>query len=366
MTFTDAELQRYSRQFSLKEVGVEGQARLRDARVLCVGAGGLGSPILYYLAAAGVGQIGIVDDDVVDVSNLQRQILYHENNVGQAKVIAAKQQLLALNPLITVNTYRQRLQSDNADDLIRQYDVIIDGCDNLTTRYMINDACIRNRKPCVFASILRFEGQCSVFIPEQGPCYRCLFPEPPPPAMVPNCAQAGVLGVLPGLMGSIQATEAIKLILNKGTSLTGRLLIVDALTMEFRQLKVPRKTHCPSCQQQQWFTPPTVKENTMKEISVEAFHALRNNNTPHLLLDIREPYEYTICNLGGKLLSLDSLPDSLPSGDKDQLIIVHCKAGPRGVAAANYLEQQGYTNVFNLRGGILAWIKQIDNSLMSY
>ncbi len=385
---SNAEVQRYSRHLIIPEVGVEGQRRLKDARVVCIGAGGLGSPASLYLAAAGVGTLGIVDFDVVDFSNLQRQILYSSADVGRRKVEAAADRLTSLNPEIRVVTHETPLTSANALDILRGYDVVVDGADNFPTRYLVNDACVLLGIPNAYGSIFRFDGQASVFATRGGPCYRCLYPEPPPPGLVPSCAEGGVLGVLPGIIGTIQATEAIKLILGVGTTLAGRLLLLDALGMEFRTMKLRRDPACPVCgdhptvtsliDYQQFCGVPQAAANAaaapqVPEISVEALKAQldgRGNGAAPWVLDVREPREFEICRIPGSvLIPLGDLPKRLaevPQGAGAPEIVVHCKMGGRSAKAVALLQQHGIENAKNLTGGILAWIDRIDPSLPKY
>lgn len=375
MPFTTEELKRYSRHFTLPEVGTAGQQKLKNARVLCIGAGGLGSPLLLYLTAAGVGTIGVMDNDVVDITNLQRQVLYSTHEVNQKKISAAKAHLNRLNPHVNVITYDQRLTEHNALSILSQYDIIADGTDNFETRYLINDASFHLQKPNVYASIFQFEGQCSVFNAPEGVCYRCLYDSPPPPGLVPNCAEGGVFGVLPGLMGVIQASEVIKLILGIGAPLVGRLLTVDALTMRFQEFKLQRNPECRLCVHQQPFhLLPRYQEsctmtniaNEHDEITPQQLSQLLESKTDFILLDVREPHEYEICNLNGYLIPLGQLSDRLNELDKNKLIVVHCKMGGRGQKAVCLLQEAGFKSVKNLAGGILAWAKQIDPHLPIY
>ncbi len=358
------ELARYSRQISLPQVGLKGQQRLREAKVLCVGAGGLGSPLLLYLAAAGVGTLGIVDNDIVDFSNLHRQILYTEGDVHSKKVRVAKERLNALNPAVQVIPHEERLTKNNALSLIRQYDIIADGSDNFATRYLVNDACFYAEKPNVYASIFQFEGQCSVFTSANGPCYRCLYDSPPPPNLMPNCAEGGVLGVLPGLLGTLQATEVLKLILGIGDSLIGRLLTIDVLKLQFREFSLPRNPECRLCIYRQPFEtlvqdvqacapfPKGGREDFELGISLAEFRQLQKQRADFVLLDVREPYEYAAANLGGYLIPLGELPQRLGELDQSKLIIVHCQAGPRSQRAAVLLHEAGFSEVKYLVGGM--------------
>jgi adenylyltransferase/sulfurtransferase len=383
---TRDEVQRYSRHLIMPEVGMDGQRKLKAARVLCVGAGGLGSPAALYLAAAGVGTLGLVDFDVVDVTNLQRQILYSTLDVGRPKLEAAAERLTGLNPDVNVVTHETRLTSANALDLFRQYDVIVDGADNFPTRYLVNDACVLTGRPNAYGSIFRFEGQASVFATPDGPCYRCLYPEPPPPGLVPSCAEGGVLGVLPGLVGTIQATEALKLILGSGTTLAGRLLLLDALTMEFRTVKTRRDPDCPVCGDHPSITrlidyeqfcgiapaaaPSTAGLPAEFETTVEELKSRIDRRDDIWILDVREPNEFQICRIpDSTLIPLGELPKRLtevPRGADAPDIIVHCKMGGRSAKAVNLLRERGFTRVQNLKGGILQWIKEVDPTQTPY
>jgi adenylyltransferase/sulfurtransferase len=376
---TPDEIKRYSRHLILPEVGVEGQRKLKAASVLCIGAGGLGSPAALYLAAAGLGRLGIVDFDAVDVSNLQRQILHGTSDVGRSKLQSAKDRLLAINPELEVDTYETALTSKNALDLFKDYDVILDGTDNFPTRYLVNDACVLLGKPNAYGSIFRFEGQASVFAVAGGPCYRCLYPEPPPPGLVPSCAEGGVLGVLPGVVGTIQATEAIKLILGVGQTLVGRLLLYDAFNMRFRELKLRRDPACPVCGDN-----PTVKAlidydqfcgvapaaAAVAETTVTELKARIDGGDNLFILDVREPNEFQICRIAGStLIPLGELPrrlDELPQGPGAPDIVVHCKMGGRSAKAVRTLTEKGFTRVQNLKGGILEWIDKIDPTQSKY
>ena len=379
---TKDELSRYSRHLILPEVGVEGQRKLKAARVLCVGAGGLGSPLALYLAAAGVGTLGLVDFDVVDASNLQRQILHSTADVGRKKLDSAEEKLKALNPGVNVVKHDTQLSSANALEILKDYDVIADGTDNFPTRYLVNDACVLLGKPNVYGSVFRFEGQASVFATKDGPCYRCLYPEPPPPGLVPSCAEGGVLGILPGLIGVIQATETIKLILGKGDPLIGRLLLVDALQMRFRELKLRKNPECPVCGAHPTVTrlidyrqfcgiasaekEESVVKNGIPQISVKELKQRMDAGEDLFLLDVREPFEYKIANLGGKLIPQNEVPRRLEEIDRNREIIVHCKFGGRSQRVAEFLRQSGYPKVANLAGGILAWSDQVDPSVRKY
>jgi adenylyltransferase/sulfurtransferase len=381
-TLSPNEMQRYSRHLILSEVGLEGQRKLKAARVLCIGAGGLGSPAALYLAAAGVGTIGIVDFDVVDFSNLQRQILHGTSDVGRSKLESARDSILDINPEVKVELYETALSSQNALELFKPYDVIIDGTDNFPTRYLVNDACVLLGIPNAYGSIFRFEGQASVFGTKEGPCYRCLYPEPPPPGLVPSCAEGGVLGVLPGMIGMIQATETLKLILGAGEPLIGRFLIFDALRMTFRELKLRKDPDCPVCG-----THPTVTElidyeqfcgvaphqaegtvagDDGREITSTELKARLDRGEPLVVLDVREPQEYQINRIPGSvLIPLGELPQRYQELDPSQEIIAQCKSGARSAKAAEFLRQKGY-QVKNLKGGILGWIDAVDPSQPKY
>ena len=376
------DLSRYSRHLILPEVGMEGQRRIKDARVLCVGTGGLGSPLAFYLAAAGVGTLGLVDFDVVDASNLQRQIIHSTKDIGRKKLDSAEEKLTALNPAIRIVKHDTMLSSANALGIMKDYDIVADGTDNFPTRYLVNDACVLLGKPNVYGSIFRFEGQASVFATEAGPCYRCLYPEPPPPGLVPSCAEGGVLGILPGLVGVIQATEVIKLILGKGDSLVGRLLLVDALNMRFRELKLRKNPECPVCGTNPSVTalidyqhfcgivPETPQEKNVKngipQLTVKELKARRDAGEDIFLLDVREPYEYQIAQIGGTLIPQNDVPNRLAEIPREREIIVHCRSGARSQKIAELLKQSGYKDVANVAGGILAWADEIDPSLQKY
>jgi molybdopterin/thiamine biosynthesis adenylyltransferase/rhodanese-related sulfurtransferase len=371
---TPQERQRYSRHLLLPEVGAEGQRRLKAARVLCVGAGGLGSPAALYLAAAGVGTLGLVDFDVVDVSNLQRQIIHGTPDVGRSKLESARSRIEALNPEVHVETFEAHFSVTNAKTLVEGFDVIVDGTDNFPARYLVNDACVLFGRPNAWGSIFRFEGQASVFAAPGGPCYRCLHPEPPPAGLVPSCAEAGVLGVLPGIIGTIQATEALKLILGIGEPLVGRFLVYDALKMRFRELKLPKDADCPVCGVNPAIT--TLRESAGScdtpgegghETSVRELKARIDAGRLPLILDVREPSEAAICRLPGALLiPLGELPRRLAELDPSAEIVVHCKSGGRSARAVALLQGKGFTRVSNLTGGILNWINEIDPSLARY
>ena len=381
VTLSKEEIQRYSRHLIMPEVGMDGQQKLKAAKVLCIGAGGLGSPLALYLAAAGVGTLGIVDFDVVDVTNLQRQIIHTTADVGRKKLDSAEEKLRAINPYINIRKFETKLSSENALDLFREFDIVADGTDNFPTRYLVNDACVLTGKPNVYGSIFRFEGQASVFATEQGPCYRCLYPEPPPPGLVPSCAEGGVLGILPGLVGIMQATEVIKLILGSGEPLIGRLLLIDALGMKFRELKLRKNPDCPACGKH-----PTIT----KLIDYNEFCGIRGEETPVaaaagiptmqveelkrrldagdnlFVLDVREPHEYQICNIQGYLIPLGDLPKRVNELDSSREIVAHCRSGVRSAKAVEFLQQAGFKKVHNLAGGILAWADRIDPKMPKY
>ena len=379
VTLNKDEILRYSRHLIMPEVGMDGQQKLKAARVLCIGTGGLGSPLALYLAAAGVGTLGLVDFDVVDYSNLQRQIIHSTADVGRKKLDSAADRLKGINPFLELLTFDMKLSSGNALELFREFDIIADGTDNFPTRYLVNDACVLTGKPNVYGSIFRFEGQASVFATEDGPCYRCLYPEPPPPGLVPSCAEGGVLGILPGLVGVMQATEVIKLILGVGEPLIGRLLLVDALGMKFRELKLRKNPDCPVCGAH-----PTVTKlidynefcgirgeeksvnSGVPDIPVEELKRLLDAKEEVFVLDVRDPHEYQICNLGGFLIPLNDLPRRVNELDPRREIVVHCKMGGRGAKAVAFLQQAGFSKVRNLTGGILAWSDRIDPSVPKY
>lgn len=378
---TKAEIERYSRHLIMPEVAMGGQKKLKQAKVLLIGMGGLGSPAAMYLAAAGVGQLGIVDFDVVDFTNLHRQIIFSNDDVGRPKLQAASERLRGINPFLEIDTYETRLTSDNALDIFEKYDIIIDGTDNFPTRYLVNDACVLLEKPNVYGSIFRFEGQASVFYAKAGPCYRCLYPEPPPPGLVPSCAEGGVLGILPGNIGVIQATEAVKLILGKGEALIGRLLLFDALAMRYRELKLRKDPNCPICGEN-----PTVKElidyehfcgigtesdkvmlEPEFEISVTELNAKILGNDEPVIVDVREPHEFEICRIPNSvLIPLGELEKRVHELDRSRDIVVHCRSGARSAKAVKFLREAGFEKLKNLKGGILAWADEIDPSMPKY
>ena len=383
MELNNDEIRRYSRHLILPEVGLSGQKRIKGTSVLCIGAGGLGSPIAMYLAAAGIGKIGIVDFDTVDYSNLQRQILHTDADVGRSKALSAKETIHGINPNCEVVIYNTRISAENALDLIRPYDIVVDGTDNFPTRYLTNDACVLLKRPNVYGSIFRFEGQASVFAPHLGgPCYRCLYPEPPPPGMVPSCAEGGVLGVLPGIIGCIQATEILKLALGKGNSLVGRLLLFNALDMKFRELKLRRDPQCPICGDH-----PTIKElidyeqfcgipqaaaveaaeEPIPAISVQELKRKIDAKEKFELVDVREQFEYDICRIpGSKLIPLGELASRMSELDSADEIVLQCKTGGRSGKALKLLREAGFSKLNNLDGGIAAWADEIDPVMPKY
>jgi len=378
MALTREELHRYSRHLILPDVALEGQERIRAARVLLVGAGGLGSPAALYLAAAGVGALGIVDFDVVDVTNLQRQVLHGTSAVGRSKLDSARERIADLNPNVRLETHETRLTSANALEILREYDVIVDGTDNFATRYLTNDACVILGKPNVYGSIFRFEGQASIFATPDGPCYRCLFPNPPPPGLVPSCAEGGVLGVLPGIVGTIQATEALKLILGIGDTLVGRLLLIDALGMRFHTVRVPRDPKCPACGTREiqelidydeyCGTPggEMPARTDVPEITPTELAARLDAKEELELIDVREPYEWQLGRLPtARLIPLGQLPSALSTLDSTREIVVYCRSGVRSADATKQLRAAGFRAV-NLAGGILRWSDDVDPTIPKY
>jgi adenylyltransferase/sulfurtransferase len=380
-TLSNEEILRYSRHLIMPEVTMEGQKKLKAARVLCVGTGGLGSPLALYLTAAGVGTLGLVDFDVVDYTNLQRQVLHSTTDVGRLKLDSAIDKLKALNPFVEIKRFDSYLSSQNALQIIKDFDIVADGTDNFATRYLVNDACVLSGKPNVYASIFRFEGQASIFGAEDGPCYRCLYPEAPPPGLVPSCAEGGVLGVLPGLLGVMQATEVIKLILGVGEPLIGRLVLVDALAMRFREMRIRKNPECPVCGAHPTVTKlidynqfcgirgeesEATTSTKIPAIQVEEFKRRLDAGEDIFVLDVREPHEYQICNIHGHLIPLGDLPQRVHELDSSLEIVVHCKSGVRSAKAVDFLRQSGFRHVTNLTGGILAWADRIDTSLPKY
>jgi len=385
MGLSQDQIARYSRHLLLPEVGVEGQEKLCNAKVLCIGTGGLGSPLGLYLAAAGIGTLGLVDFDIVDQSNLQRQIMHGESTVGKLKVDSAKDRLADMNSDVEVITYNTRLSSENAMEIFKDYDIIVDGTDNFPTRYLANDAAVLLGKPYIYGCILRFEGQASVFHSKEGPCYRCLYPEPPPPGLVPSCAEGGVLGVLPGIIGLIQATEVVKLILGKGETLVGRLMIFDALATKFREMKLRKDKDCPVCGENPTITelidyeqfcgiPSAAEaeaENAALEIPAEEVKLKLDGSSKFTLVDVREPSEYDICRIDGSVLIPLGLieemkPKNLNGLSQNDEIILHCKAGVRSLKAVKALKKMGFENVKSMAGGIEAWSDNIDPSVPKY
>ena len=373
------EILRYSRHLIMPEVGMEGQQKLKAASVLCIGTGGLGSPLALYLAAAGVGTLGLVDFDVVDFTNLQRQIIHSTADVGRSKLDSATDKIEAMNPFVEVRRFDTRLSSDNAMRIFRDFDIVVDGTDNFPTRYLVNDACVLSGKLNVYGSIFRFEGHASVFGAKDGPCYRCLYPEPPPPGLVPSCAEGGVLGILPGLVGLIQATETIKLILGAGDPLIGRLLLVDALGMKFRELKLRKNPDCPVCGPNRTITElidyqefcgirgeEAPVSTTAPEIQPEELKRRLDAGEDIYILDVREPHEYQICNLNGHLIPLGDLPKRMNELDSSREIVAHCRSGVRSGKAVDFLRQAGFRKVKNLAGGILAWADKVDSRMPKY
>jgi molybdopterin/thiamine biosynthesis adenylyltransferase/rhodanese-related sulfurtransferase/molybdopterin converting factor small subunit len=380
---TNDEILRYSRHLIIPEVGMEGQQKLKAAKVLLVGAGGLGAPLGLYLAAAGVGKIGIVDFDVVDFTNLQRQVIHSTADVGRKKLDSAAEKMQGINPHLKIVKHETALSSENALGIFKDYDLVVDGTDNFPTRYLVNDACVLLRKPNVYGSIFRFEGQATIFATEGGPCYRCLYPEPPPQGLVPSCAEGGVLGILPGTIGLIQATETVKLILGIGEPLVGRLLLYDALGMRFRELKLRKNPECPVCGDHPTITKlidyhqfcgvPSPSASAQEtgvnegEIEVTEVKAKLDRGDQFVLLDVREPHEYKICNIpAAKLIPLGEVPQRLHELDKDADIVIHCKSGMRSAKACGILKQAGFQHVRNMKGGILAWSDKVDPSVPKY
>ena len=377
---TKDEILRYSRHLIMPEVGMDGQLKLKQARVLCIGAGGLGAPLALYLAAAGVGTLGIVDFDVVDFTNLQRQVIHDTNDVGRLKLDSARDTIADINPNVEVIAHETRLTSENALDIFKDYDIVADGTDNFPTRYLVNDACVLLGKPNVYASIFRFEGQASVFYAKEGPCYRCLYPEPPPPGLVPSCAEGGVLGVLPGIMGSLQALETIKMILGKGRPLIGRLLLFDALNLKFRELKLHKNPDCPVCGKHPTITElidyeqfcgirgeEHVEPTTVPEISPVEVKKWMDEQKPFVLVDVREPHEFQICRIpGSTLIPLGDVPKRMNELNSADEIVVHCRSGVRSAKAVELLMKSGFRKIHNLKGGVLAWSDQVDPSVPKY
>lgn len=374
------EVLRYSRHLIMPEVGMDGQLKLKQAKVLCIGAGGLGSPLALYLAAAGVGKLGIVDFDIVDFTNLQRQIIHDTNDVGRPKLTSARETIADINPNVEVVGFETRLTSENALDIFKDFDIIADGTDNFPTRYLVNDACVLLGKPNVYGSIFRFEGQASIFYAKEGPCYRCLYPEPPPPGLVPSCAEGGVLGVLPGIVGCIQAIETIKMILGRGHPLIGRLLLFDALNMKFRELKLRKNPECPACG-----THPTITKlidyeqfcgirgeehvftTKVPEITAPDVKKMMDAKKPFVLVDVREPHEYQICSIPGSvLIPLGEVPKRMHELNSADEIVVYCRSGMRSGQAVDFLMKSGFRKIHNMTGGVLAWSDQVDPTMPKY
>ena len=386
MALTQDQINRYSRHLLLPEVGVEGQEKICNSKVLLIGTGGLGSPLALYLAAAGVGNLGLIDFDVVDLSNLQRQVAHGESTVGKLKVDSAKARIADLNSSINVTTYNTRLSSENVMEIFADYDIIVDGTDNFPTRYLASDACVLLKKPYIYGCILRFEGQASVFDSRTGPCYRCLYPAPPPPGLVPSCAEGGVIGILPGIVGLIQANEVIKLVLGVGDSLVGRLLLFDALKMKFREMKLRKDPECPICGDNPTITElidyeqfcgivPVQEQDSAadleKEIAVEQVKQMMDEKHAFKLIDVREPSEYGICKIEGATLiplgDIEAKDTALLNGlSPDDEIVLHCKAGVRSMKALKVLEKMGFSNLKSMRGGINEWSEKIDSSVPLY
>ncbi len=379
-TLSNEEIQRYSRHLIMPEVGMEGQLKIKSARVLCIGTGGLGAPIGLYLTAAGVGTIGLVDFDIVDASNLQRQVIHGTRDIGRKKLDSAGDRMKDINPHVNVIKHEVALSSDNAMAIMKDYDVVVDGTDNFPTRYLVNDACVLLGKPNVYGSIFRFEGQASVFATADGPCYRCLYPEPPPPGLVPSCAEGGVLGILPGLIGVVQATEVVKIILGKGETLAGRLMLYDALNMKFREMRLRKSPECPICGPnrsihqlidyhqfcgvpRQAEAAPVANDSEIEPVEVKRLLDAAHN---FVLLDVREPHEYQICNIGARLIPLGELPKRLAELDASAEFVVHCKSGMRSAKACDLLRQSGFQRVRNMKGGILAWADKVDPRVPKY
>jgi len=383
VTFSNDEIARYSRHLIMPEVTLEGQKRLKAARVLCIGTGGLGSPIALYLAAAGIGKLGLVDFDIVDYSNLQRQILHGTKDVGRKKLNSARDRIKETNPNVQVELYDALFSAENAMQIVEPYDIVIDGTDNFPTRYLSNDVCVFLKKPNIYGSIFRFDGQCTVFAPHLGgPCYRCLYPEPPPPGMVPSCAEGGVLGVLPGVIGLMQAIEAIKLIVGIGEPLIGRLVHFDALKMKFREFKIRKDPKCPVCSEHPTITelidyeqfcgiPQALAEEEAElpvpEISVEELHARLQRKDRFVLLDVREPYEWDVARIEGAILiPLGDLASRMSELDTADEIVIHCKSGIRSAKALRELQRAGFSKLLNVDGGILAWSDRVDPTVPKY
>jgi adenylyltransferase/sulfurtransferase len=379
-TLSKEEVLRYSRHLIMPEVGMDGQLKLKNAKVLCIGTGGLGAPLGLYLAAAGVGRIGLVDFDNVDLTNLQRQVLFGTSDVGRPKTLAAAERLRNLNPDIQIDVFETHLTSENALEIMKDYDIVVDGTDNFPTRYLVNDACVLLGKPNVYGSIFRFEGQITVFGYPSGPCYRCLYPEPPPPGLVPSCAEGGVLGVLPGIVGTIQAAETLKLVMGSGQPLVGRLLLFDALAMKFRELKLRKNPECPVCGEHPTVTKlidyvefcgirgedAPVTTTNLPEITPRDMKARLDRGDDLFILDVRETHEYQICNLNGHLIPLGELARRVHELDSSREIVAHCRTGKRSGDAVDFLRKAGFKKIWNLKGGILAWSDEVDPTVPKY
>jgi adenylyltransferase/sulfurtransferase len=375
ITLEQDELRRYGRHIIMPEIGEEGQKKLKAARVLIIGAGGLGSPLALYLAAAGVGTLGIVDFDVVDITNLQRQVLHSTENIGKSKLDSARERIKHINPHVQVEVFPVRLSSENALEITKRFDVVIDGTDNFPTRYLVNDACVFLKKPNIYGSIFRFDGQVSVFA-DEGPCYRCLYPSPPPPELVPNCAEGGVLGALPGVIGTLQALEALKLILGCGEPLIGRLLVFDGLMLQFQEVKIKKNPDCPVCgdhptiteliDYEEFCNPSSMNLRHKNEITPKELHELMKSGENIFLLDVREQYEYRISNIGGVLIPLATLPQHLDQLPNNKTIVVMCHHGIRSARAVEFLKNNGIQNAINLAGGIEEWSQTVDSSIPRY
>ncbi len=379
-TLSKEEVLRYSRHLIMPEVGMDGQLKLKNAKVLCIGTGGLGAPLGLYLAAAGVGRIGLVDFDNVDLTNLQRQVLFGTSDVGRPKTLAAAERLRNLNPDIQIDVFETHLTSENALEIMKDYDIVVDGTDNFPTRYLVNDACVLLGKPNVYGSIFRFEGQITVFGYPSGPCYRCLYPEPPPPGLVPSCAEGGVLGVLPGIVGTIQAAETLKLVMGSGQPLVGRLLLFDALAMKFRELKLRKNPECPVCGEHPTVTKlidyvefcgirgedAPVTTTNLPEITPRDMKARLDRGEDLFILDVRETHEYQICNLNGHLIPLGELARRVHELDSSREIVAHCRTGKRSGDAVDFLRKAGFKKIWNLKGGILAWSDEVDPTVPKY
>lgn len=382
MSLSNEEIARYSRHLIMPEVGMEGQLKLKSARVLCIGTGGLGAPIGLYLTAAGVGTIGLVDFDIVDASNLQRQVIHGTKDIGRKKLDSAADTMKDINPHVNVVKHEVALSSENAMAIVKDYDIVVDGTDNFPTRYLVNDACVLLGKPNVYGSIFRFEGQASVFATTEGPCYRCLYPEPPPPGLVPSCAEGGVLGILPGLIGVVQATEVVKLILGKGDTLAGRLMLYDALNMKFREMRLRKSPDCPICGPNRTITElidyhqfcgvprqPEPVAAVVNDLEIDVVEVKRLIDSAHrfVLIDVREPHEYQICNIpAARLIPLGTLPKHVGDLDAGAEYVIHCKSGMRSAKACDLLRQSGFQRVRNMKGGILAWADKVDPRVPKY